>query len=114
MLRPALQSIVDELLGRVPAGGDVSLDDIGDALGTTAASHDEIDELVTALETAGRRVTGPEGGGGEDVLRRVLDAARAFRVANGRAPTAPEIAERTGIPLERVRHALALGRVIGR
>ena len=113
-LRPDLRAIVDRLLAQSATGGAIALDDVGDALGTTAASYDEIDAMLHALEAAGRRVSGPEGAKGERTLRTVLDDARAFRAETGRAPTAPQIAERTGLDVERVRHALALARVISK
>jgi hypothetical protein len=113
-LRPELQHVVDGLIELSAARREVTLDEIGDALGILPASHDEIDTMLAVLEAAGRKVVGPEGGGGEATLRRVLDEARAIRLATGRSPGAPELAARLGLPLERVRHALALARVIAR
>lgn len=113
-LRPALRAIVDGLLARFTRGEAIALDDVGDALGTTAASYDEIDAMLRALEAEGRRVAGPEGAKGERTLQTVLADARVFRAEHGRAPSAAQIAERTGLDVERVRHALALARVMAK
>ena len=113
-LRSTLQRIVDGLLARFPEGSRVSLDEVGDALGATAASQEEIDTMLQAIEAAGRSVGEPEGRHGETSLRIVLEAARALRLETGRAPTATQIADRSGLAVERVRHALALARVISK
>jgi len=112
MLRPALDSVVRELIAR--SAREVTLDEIGEALGALAASTDEIDAILSALEAAGRAIVGPEGGRGAETLRAVLPAARALAASFGRKPTIDEIAAHIGLPAERVRHALALGRVMGR
>jgi hypothetical protein len=113
-MRSDVRSVIDALLRETPPGGEVTLDRLGEALGARAVSTDEIDEAIACIERAGRRVVGPHGGGGSDRLREVLAAARALRVATGRAPTVAEIAERTGLDAEVVRAALALGQVMGR
>jgi len=46
--------VVDELLAR--HSDHVSLDAVGEALGALAVTTDEIDELIVALEDAGRKV----------------------------------------------------------
>ena len=111
-LRPALQEVVDGLL--VHHAQEVTLDEIGEALGTLAVTTDEVDAVLSALENAGRAIVGPEGARGAETLRAVLPAVRALAVSLGRKPTLDEIAARVGLPVERVRHALALGRVMGR
>jgi Sigma-70 region 3 len=116
-LRPELARVLDALLAASPLGdgdGAITLDAIGDALGVLAVSQDEIDELMHALERAGRRVVGPEGRNNEATLGVVLDVARVVRAETGKAPTPAQIAARTGLPEERVRHALALARVIAK
>ena len=77
-------------------------------------STDDVDALLTALEEAGREVAGPEGARGVKNLQRVIPAARALAVSLGRPPTLAELAAQTGLSEEDVRHALALGRVLGR
>lgn len=105
-----LEAIVEVLA----ANQEVTLDAIGEALGTRAVSSEEIDLLIATLEARGVRVIGPEGGGGEERLRVVVGTARALAVELGRTPSAGEIAERSGLTLEQVRRALALARVIQR
>ena len=76
-------------------------------------SADEIDALLAHLEGRGHTIDGPEGARGESNLRAVLAAARAI-TAEGQRPSADEIARRTGLSTDDVRHALALGRTIAR
>ncbi len=102
------------LLAQSEDSASVSLDAIGDALGTLAVSTDEIDGLITALEGAGRTVDSRRGGDGEESLRIVLAAARVLRAELGRSPTTQEVAARTQLPMERVEHALHLANVIAR
>ncbi len=113
-LRPELRGVAEGLLARAAKGEGISLDAIGLALGVLAVSQDEIESIFLAIEGAGRKVEGPSGGGGEAVLQTVLAIARALRLETGRAPTPPEIAARAGLDVERVRHALALARVIAK
>ena len=113
-LRPELASVVDGLLRDTSKGGTITLDAIGDAIGTRAASAAEIDVMLSMLEAQGRHVVSPEGGGGESKLKSVLDAARALRAELGRPPRHDEIAARAGISREDVQHALALARIMQR
>ena len=116
-LRPELVRVVDALLTAAPLGdgeATVTLDAIGEAIGVLAVSQDEIDEIMHALEGAGRSGVGPEGANNEATLGRVLDVARVLRAESGKAPTPAQIAARSGLPEERVRHALALARVIAK
>ena len=106
--------MVDGLLRDTASGGTITLDAIGDAIGTRAASADEIDVMLSILESRGRRVVSPEGGSGESKLKSVLDAARALRAELGRPPHQDEIAARAGISREDVEHALALARIMQR
>jgi hypothetical protein len=106
--------VVDALLAASEASGEVTLDAIGEALGTRAASHDDVDAILHALEARGRRVVAPEDGGGEEKLRRVLATARALLAEGGKKPSVAEIAARSGLAEDEVRHALALARVIQR
>jgi hypothetical protein len=112
-MRRAIRDVLDDLLARSAPGGEITLDAIGDALGTVAASHDEIDGLIAGLEAEGRVVGSKPGGDGEATLREVLAAARTIKDEGGQ-PTPRGIADRTGLPLDRVRHALALARVMTR
>lgn len=113
-LRAELQDVLRALLEASRSGGEVSLDAIGEALGARAASTEEIDALFVALEARKRRIVGPEGGGGEQRLKRVVDAARALTVELGQRPKASEVAARAELTVEQVQHALALLRVMQR
>jgi Sigma-70 region 3 len=113
-LRPELEAVLEELLGASVPGGSVSLDHVGDALGSRAASTDEIDALIGALEAQGRIVVGPEGPGAEAHLVLVVRAARALTGSLGRRPTLSEIAEHAGLGRDEVLRGLALLRVMQR
>lgn len=106
MLEALLSASVDE--------GVVSLDAVGDALGTRAVSQEDIEALFDALEARGRRVEGPRGGGGEARLGQVVATARVLVAELGRRPRAHEIAARSGLSLVEVQHALALARIMQR
>lgn len=108
-----LEAVIEELLRSSEPGGEVSLDRVGEAIGTMAVSVDEIETVLTALESAGRSVVGTEGTDPKADLRDVMSAARSLR-DGGVAPTIPELARRTGMSEARVRTALLLGQVIGR
>lgn len=112
-MRAELQEICAQLLAASAADGQVALDAIGDAIGARRVEIAEIEALIAALEDAGRRIIGPEGGGGEGRLGRVLTAARKLRAA-GVTPTIAAIVAETGMTHDAVRHALALARVMQR
>jgi len=115
---PALPSKLAPALARLLADSDasrsVTLDEVGEAVGLVAVSTDDVDALLAALEKAGREIVGPEGARGVGNLRRVLPAARALTASLGRPPTLTELARETELSEDDVRHALALGRVMGR
>ena len=113
-MQPELKAVLDALLAESKDSSEVSLDALGEALGTHAISTDDVDEIMHALEDAGRKVIGPEGGGGEDDLKIVVATARALVGELGRKPSVAEIAKRSGLTEEDVRHALALAKVMQR
>ena len=113
-MKPELEEVVRVLLEAGKTGGEISLDALGEALGTRAISADDVDEIMRALERQGLRVVGPEGGGGEDRLRGVVTTARALVAELGRKPTVAEIAARSGLTVDEVRQALALAQVMQR
>jgi hypothetical protein len=113
-VKPELQAVLDSLLAESRETSEVSLDALGEALGTHAISTDDVDEIMRALEEAGRKVIGPEGGGGEGRLKIVLSTARALVAELGRKPRVDEIAQRSGLTIEEVRQALALSQVMQR
>ena len=115
MLLPSrLGPILAKLLAASEGSREVTLDEVGEAIGVAAVSFEDVEALLGALEGAGRRVRGPEGARGVGNLRRVLPEARALATSLGRRPTLAELAARTGLSEDDVRHALALGRVMGR
>jgi hypothetical protein len=113
-LRPDLLTIAEALLARVPAGGEIELDAIGEAIGARVISPPEIDAMITMLEERGRRVSSPAGGEGEATLKVVLATARMLRQELGRPPRTDEIAARASLSRQAVDHALALAKVIQR
>lgn len=113
-MRSELQAIVEALLTASAATKEVPLDAVGHAVGARAITPLEIDAILAALEAAGRSITGPEGGAGEERLKAVVAAARALAPELGRPATVAEIATRSGLEEEQVRHALALLKVMQR
>ena len=113
-LRPELQSIVDRLLASGNSGDPITLDALGEAIGSRAVTSPEIDAMITALEAKGQQVRAPEGGHGPGTLKQVLTTARVLRTELGRTPRPDEIAARAGLSAEQVTHALALARVMQR
>ena len=113
-LRSELQAIVDALLAASAASQEVTLDAIGLAVGTRAITPAEIDEILVALEASGRAITGPAGGAGVERLKAVVAAARALATEHGRPATAAEIAARSGLSRDDIRHALTLLKIMQR
>jgi hypothetical protein len=113
-LRDELQAIVLELLAGSERTGAISLDTLGDAIGTRAVSQAEIDAMLTQLEDAGRRVVGADDMRGEAHLKIVLATARAYSSEFGRRPKLAELAVRSGLSIEQVRHALTLAKIMQR
>ncbi len=132
-LRPALVALVERLHAETPEGAHVSLDALGEAIGTAKVDATEIDAMIAALEAKGRVVgdarapTHEEAAAGDDArprtgalapgekhLARVLAAARVLREELGRTPTRAEIAARAGLDEAEVAHALALAATLKR
>ena len=113
-MRSELDAILQVLLAASEDSRVVTLDDLGLAIGTAAISADEIDRLMWHIEARDRRISSPEGGGGEARLKIVVLAARALEQELGRKPNLSEVASRADLPVELVRHALALAKVIAR
>jgi hypothetical protein len=113
-LRRDLEGVVAALLAASERSREVTLDVIGDAVGLRPVSHEDVDGILRALEARGRRVIAPEGGGGEERLRRVVVTARQLSTELGRRPAIAEIAARSGLAEGEVRQALFLARVIQR
>ncbi|MBX3191493.1 MAG: hypothetical protein KF819_31145 [Labilithrix sp.] len=113
-MRAEIATIIDGLLAASEASREVSLDAIGDAIGARAITPDEIDAIITALESAGRHVATPAGGDGEKHLHAVLAAIRDLAPSLGRRPSIAEIAARSGLAEGDVRHALSLAKIMQR
>jgi hypothetical protein len=113
-MRQPLKDVLAVLLAASEDARVVTLDQIGEAVGTLAVSVADVDALIIALEAEGRRIAGPEGQRGVANLRRILPEVRALTESLGRRPTIAELAARTGLSEADVRHALALGNVMGR
>ena len=117
-MRRELRAIVDTLIVASERSREVTIDAIGNAIGVLSVSSQEVDEMITVLERANRRVVGkvndPATGSGENHLKAVVAAARALGPALGRKPTAAEIATHAGITADEVRHALSLLEIMQR
>lgn len=113
-LRAELTLIVERLLAASEHTGAVALDDVGEALGTTFVTTDEIDRLLEALERRGRVVTAPEGPGATSHLRAVVGAVRELKRRSDARPTLLAVAEQAELTREQVLVALALLRVMQR
>ena len=113
-LRAELESVVASLLVSSERSREVTLDAIGDAIGVRAVSTDDVEAILSALESKGRRVIAPEGGGGEERLRKVVVTARGLTKELGRRPHIAEIASKSGLSEPEVRQALFLAQIIQR
>jgi hypothetical protein len=110
-MRPAVAVILQNLLDRDESA--LSLDTIGDAIGTAAITPDEIEELFSALEAAGRQVEKATPNVREH-LGVVLREARRLKQELKTAPTVESIAASTGLDESAVRAALLYASVMGR
>jgi Sigma-70 region 3 len=111
-LRPELMLVAQALLA---LEADVlSLNHVGDAIGTLRVTPDEIDALFGWLEAQGRPIGDPVGKGAAELLGEVLAAARTLRGELGRAPQPQEIAERTALAPEAIQRALWFARILQR
>ena len=113
-LRPELDQIVQKLTADSAATLEVSLDALGDAIGTLSVSYVEIDAMIAALEVRGRKVSAGTEPRGEADLRLLVPAVREFFASHGRRPSIAELSARIGLPSERVKHALLLARIMQR
>lgn len=113
-LRAELREIVETLLGQSEASEPISLDSIGDAIGSRAVSYVEVDAIIAALEIAGRTVEAGDKPSGERHLRAVIASIRALSAQLGRRPSQAEIAEHAGLTRSQVGHALQLARIMQR
>lgn len=113
-LRSDIEPVLTQLLTASQTTGKIELDAIGHALGTLAVSTDDIDALLTQLETRGREIISPSGGGTEKHLKLVVAAARTLKTTRARRPTLSEVATQAGLTPQQALVALALLRVMQR
>lgn len=113
-MRPIIAEVLEALLSGSAPGSELSLDSVGEAVGSRAVTAEEIAWLIDRLEAEGRSVGGPPSPSQIGALTRVLGSARSLRASLGRAATVAEIAEGTGMSEAEVRRALLLGKVMGR
>ena len=86
-----LERMVGVLL---PAGPrSITLDEIGDAIGTEAVGADLVEALIDRLQALGAEIAGEEGGDLTGLLREVLGCARLLR-NEGLPPSPQNISER--------------------
>jgi hypothetical protein len=110
-MRPAVAAILKRLLQK--AGPVLSLDLIGETIGTEAISTSEIDDLFESLERAGRTI-GTLAPNIREHLGLVLREARNLRSAKNATPDVAAIAQATGLTPESVRAALLYATVLSR
>lgn len=113
-LRSELQQVIEQLLRESEASGQVTLDQIGDAVGARAVSYVDVDAVIDALESAGRVVEAGAKPRGEEHLQLIVRSIRELSLQLGRRPTQPEISARTGLTQAEVSHALQLARIMQR
>jgi hypothetical protein len=111
-IRPGLEPVLRALLAR-PSDA-VSLDEIGEAIGTVAVSMADIEALFSALEAHGKRIAEPPAAAVSASLHVVLRAARDHVRETGETPAPADIARRAGLPLDEVRRALLFASVVQR
>lgn len=113
-LRPELLSLVDALASANAQAGAISLDALGEAIGSRAVSYDEIDAMLSALEARGIHVDAHTDERLTERLRVVVRVARALATELKRRPVIGEIAARAALSESEVRGALMLARVMQR
>ena len=111
-MRRELELVGEALLARPEQA--LSLDVIGEALGTLNVSSEDIDALFSWLEARGRHIGDEAIGTASTGLAEVLRAARALKTSLGRTPSAQEIAGHSGLPLDAVRRALLFAQIVQR
>lgn len=113
MPNPIVSQIVAALVHGTASTNVVSLDEVAVAIGAAAVTMSDIEAIFDGLEAAGRRVEA-EVKDPPAALAKVLATVRSFSAVSGRRPTAPEIAQHSGLSLGEVRFALLYARVLVR
>jgi uncharacterized protein YidB (DUF937 family) len=110
-MRAVLEAIVERLLAASET--NITLDEVGEAIGLELVSQSEIEEILDRLERAGRRV-GSVTPSIRQHLQTVLVEARALRNEQGSSPSVAMIAQKTGLSIGEVRAALLYASVLSR
>jgi len=114
-----VDEIVEELLSRHrtrgTAGGGrttgrVDLNDIAEVIDARAVTYDEVEDIISRLESEGLRVGEPLSGRDIGVIRSVIVTGHRLTEKLRRRPTVEEIAVDSGHPPHVVRRALEHGR----
>lgn len=113
-LRPQLTDVLSRLLAHSELTRAVTLDEVGEALGTLSVSTDEIDALLSELERHDREIITPAGAGLEALLGRVIAAARALKSEGVSRPSIAEVSARAALTREQVFGALSLLHIMQR
>jgi len=92
--------------------GTVTLDQIGDAIGTSPVSCDDVERLIDALEANGRAIAEQPMDLKAD-LARVIAAARDLQSRLGRKPRLGELTAETRLSAPAVMAALRFARTLG-
>lgn len=108
--RKWVELVADNLLAEDPTV--VTLDAIGEAIGTEAVTLQDIEALVDHLEARGAEVGGPNEPNLPELLKRVLEVARELKMA-GTQPTLERVAKASGLSPRAVRVALLYADVLG-
>lgn len=111
-MRREIEEVLQKLLAQ--PGPQLSLDAVGEALGTLAVTVDEVDHLMRTLEQHGRVVDEGATASPSTHLAVTLTSARRLRISLNRPPTPDEIAADAGISVTSVRSALLFARILQR
>ncbi|MCH2108970.1 MAG: hypothetical protein MK135_06545 [Polyangiaceae bacterium] len=109
-----LMAFVQKISKRLDMSRDfISIDALGEAIGTDQASYEEIDALIHWLEEQGHEVGDATGASLKEALQRVLMMARKLK-SEGREASQQAIATELGITPREVRVALLYAEVLAR
>jgi len=105
--------IVDRLLAATVPGDEITLDAIGEGIGTAPISYEQIGAVIDALERADRAIAEP----GVDIthaLKQVLSAARTAQERGAPTPSVQELERLTGFDRATILTALRFGDTLRR
>lgn len=104
-----IERVVAVLLSSGPRA--VTLDEVGEAIGTRAVDAREVELLFACLEERGGSLIEEHDGALVPLLQKVLATARALR-QEGEKPSPTKIAKESGLSARAVRVALLYAEVI--